>query len=506
MEIKREWLEELIFASGDARRFTQDSPVLPDVWIRYAQLLTRGKAPVLDLLLTPHADSTAGDLYLAVERRLAYERQEGGWWQQLRAPGGYLEQVRLEAEKYEIQGARGDEERDDAPADALNPNLAYNQSTVVGSFYLHEVVRVLLPLTQWWRHNVCRDKEDCRVANLDTGDGRKVLDDALDAIVELWKKRVKWEKARRKWEAAMRKNPGQRRRPPAAPHRTKEVDRLMDLLWIVKLVGGILAAAETPDPTPDPTWEKRKQKWDEILKEEAVLVDHFRRLLLAPLPMDGKCPDLPEVVPLYMISRNRKANATITFSVQAMKADAARRVFDASCAGLAWAILDSGIDATHPAFRKRTKDQKPFPSAFEDDKGKPANGTRVDGTFDFTRIRTLLSGKSSELKKRAEETSAETLSAEEELAKEQARAKKNANKIAHLERRLKCLRDRHDSLDTYTNRVSAAESAKEIKISLLRGRSIDWSELRPFLEMEHASGIYKAPEHEHGTHVAGILA
>jgi hypothetical protein len=35
-EPTRQDLEQLIFGGSDNRRFTQDSPILPEVWIKYA--------------------------------------------------------------------------------------------------------------------------------------------------------------------------------------------------------------------------------------------------------------------------------------------------------------------------------------------------------------------------------------------------------------------------------------------------------------------------------------
>ena len=35
--LDRDLMEQLLFGTGRARRFTQDSPVLPDVWLEYAK-------------------------------------------------------------------------------------------------------------------------------------------------------------------------------------------------------------------------------------------------------------------------------------------------------------------------------------------------------------------------------------------------------------------------------------------------------------------------------------
>ena len=63
--------------------------------------------------------------------------------------------------------------------------------------------------------------------------------------------------------------------------------------------------------------------------------------------------DVPKSL-VWSVSLNRNAVASIWRSSMAVKADAARRLFEVSCEGLSWAIIDSGIDATHPAFRNAT--------------------------------------------------------------------------------------------------------------------------------------------------------
>ena len=65
----------------------------------------------------------------------------------------------------------------------------------------------------------------------------------------------------------------------------------------------------------------------------------------------------------------------------AVKADAARRLFEINCSNLTWAVMDSGIDAGHPAFRMRDKQGNPEKDPFK---------TRVTATCDFTVIRRWL--------------------------------------------------------------------------------------------------------------------
>jgi subtilisin family serine protease len=85
------------------------------------------------------------------------------------------------------------------------------------------------------------------------------------------------------------------------------------------------------------------------------------------------------------ITVNRQARSSVRDSRRTVKADAATALFGVSCASITWAVLDSGIDATHPAFLERDADGElpaelvagPFRS-------------RVTATYDFTRFRQKL--------------------------------------------------------------------------------------------------------------------
>src|SRR4051812_41998451 len=88
--LNRDIMEQLIFGSGRVRRFTQDSPVLPDVWLEYASgsdgagRLTgptdsHDPFPPIKLLLTPFRDAAAGEVRNEVRARLERERQAKMW-------------------------------------------------------------------------------------------------------------------------------------------------------------------------------------------------------------------------------------------------------------------------------------------------------------------------------------------------------------------------------------------------------------------------------------------
>src|SRR3954451_6558598 len=73
--MKRDQIEELFYGKPEQqRRFTQDFPILPDVWIEY------GKAPDrrVEVLLMPHNESDAPRMARALRQRLEGDRTVAG--------------------------------------------------------------------------------------------------------------------------------------------------------------------------------------------------------------------------------------------------------------------------------------------------------------------------------------------------------------------------------------------------------------------------------------------
>ena len=66
----------------------------------------------------------------------------------------------------------------------------------------------------------------------------------------------------------------------------------------------------------------------------------------------AESPSVPEDAKIFSLSLNRHAEGSNLDSVRTTKADAAKRLFNISCANIAWAIIDSGINAHHHAFRR----------------------------------------------------------------------------------------------------------------------------------------------------------
>lgn len=328
-------LERWIFGSEAERRFTQDSPVLPEVWLRYGE---EPDAPQ-DLLLTPHQHSNAARLMRALRACLAVDRF--------------------------------------GPEEERSAEVALNEGYVVARLTLEQLVRCAVPLSPWWRR-----LWPPKARRLDT-----------------------WA---RKGAAALRESDS------PVPRQTGFREDWLS--WYLALLGRLML---DHGPAEAPSREKQMQIGAEML---------------AGLKRPGK----GERADLWTVNLNRQARTAISKSRLAVKADAAERVFSVKCSDLRWAIVDTGVDATHPAFRRRTSSGK-----LERDRWK----TRVIATYDFTRLRSVVSGQSGDL--------------------DEAQR-----------------RDLEHRIDT--------------------AQAIDWDALKPLLEIPHDRG-YVVPAVDHGTHVAGIV-
>ncbi len=104
IEIPHALVDYFLLGPPDDRRQMQDSPILNDVWAAFAHTPDKW----VDLLITPYKDKTASEVALEIEKRL------------VRSP-----------------------EDDD-------PNVAFLQGIVAARLYFREVLRVVIPMTDWW--------------------------------------------------------------------------------------------------------------------------------------------------------------------------------------------------------------------------------------------------------------------------------------------------------------------------------------------------------------------
>ena len=111
-----EYITRLAFNLGGRNRHTQNSPILPDVLVHYAEL-EKGKR--LDLLLTPD-------------------------WSKL--PGQLAQDLMKTMGKHVNSNAV-------SPAEDEH-EIAYNQSVVAVRLNFEELLSSVLPLSRWWRRRL----------------------------------------------------------------------------------------------------------------------------------------------------------------------------------------------------------------------------------------------------------------------------------------------------------------------------------------------------------------
>ena len=352
-------VQRVLYERGQGHRFTQDSPILLDVWVAYAE--QPGKR--VDLLLTPHEESSAGIL---------------------------AQKVRAQLGEVGAAGAR----------------IAHNKAYVAASLTFEELITKVLPLTKWWNQYV-----------FDKGRAALAAGNALrPETIHLLEAK----------EAGL---------PVSAS--------FSDLLQMVRVVGLI--------------------RWAELQADRKVQAEPtIEELVNAVLELVAKVQPLRDAAgpyTLWTISLNRQAEQAVWRSTLAVKADAARQLFNITCKNIRWAVIDSGIDARHPAFRRLDSSTgkiaaEPFRKKKDCEKERE-NCTRIEHTYDFTRLRRLF--------------------------------------------------DPGDPLYKQIMNGPAKDQFRDISDGLLSGRAIDWQPLRPLLEVSYHEPA-GAPKQVHGTHVAGILA
>lgn len=380
--MQRRQIEEMFYGKPEQqRRFTQDFPVLPDVWIEYGQNPNARQ----ELLLTPHNRSDASVLTQALRERLKAERD-----------------VKVDGQPY----------WDTAHVDLGRPRILFNESVVLASFTFWELIRVAMPLTDWWKRVVAPI------------DGAWTRENLVNIAKTADHYRI-----------------GDKRAPVGDPKLIKK---------LIAIVGAIESDRQLR-PLSDSALA------DEALAPEQI--DAFATLL-RDLTNPRESRGL-----LWSVSRNRPANTSVWRSRMSTKADAAARLFAVTTGGMRWAVLDTGIDARHPAFARRTRaGGEPVTEPDEDEYGNPQFASRVVRTYDFMRLKDLLDPET------------------RVMAENSAAAKLPKEKLDAL--------------------------LEDLEMYLKRGRGIDWDLLEPFLRIphdEHYAENYRI-DNPHGTHVAGIIA
>jgi hypothetical protein len=362
-------VELVLLGPTHDRRQLQDTPILGDVWAAFAAR----PAAAIDLLISPHRKYPAGPVAKKLADRLA---------------------------KLGMPHTPDNE-----------AHVAYLQGIVAARLFFAELVRVVVPMTGWWKEKRIVDQLESY---------------SKDSLVTVINELLEWARAKS---------------ADAQGKLAARFGRFTALERYVALGGLILWAAEKPSRADKGIGDALDEltKGDDVFRALAEVFDRIR---------DDPAVEDPLI---WQVSLNRKAMPALERSVPAVKGDAAKALFKVKCDEITWAVLDSGIDVTHPAFAG--------------DDGR----SRVVKAFDFTNIREVVSLDNLE-KTRAEERVARLLKKEAPSDKELAAASQDL--------------------------LMLAKDAEN-------DRPINWGLVAKFVEIPDPAAT--PPSGGHGTHVAGII-
>jgi hypothetical protein len=317
-------------------------------------------------------------------------------------------------------------------------NVAYLQGLIVAQLTFEEMARVIVPKTYWWLKRWSAPQVESAGKSAKKSAKKKSTTRAHE-LQQYNRKRIE-ELVRNILNLAEEWNSKKRlRRLPDIP----ALDRFIALT-------GLLLWAGANEPSVSDLSGSTREQIDAILKHAHAAVKEIadRLLKLAKAMLE----DETKTTLVWQVSLNRIAMPALTKSVGAVKADAATTLFKVDCSDITWAVLDSGIDGNHAAFRDRD--------------GKES---RVKRAFDFKGFRRIVS-----------------LSNSREVVRNQ---------------NIKALKE-DGTWERLLNPPDnpAADLEQLAKDAIKRG-PIQWEIVSRFVEIKPGT----PPSSNHGTHVAGIL-
>jgi subtilisin family serine protease len=224
--------------------------------------------------------------------------------------------------------------------------IAYLQGLVAVRMSLPDLLRVIVPLTYWW---------------------------SVRRIRTSWTQY----KTRKELAAALRKlfeslQEGQRSRRAVVYENFEAVQRYLALAGLLLWArdGGITGRNIRAGAKGDAASAAEAILALAVTKVDTI-VGNLVNLYNQIQKTSGADEDKAELI--FQVSLNRRAAPALHRSVPAVKGDAARTLFKVDTSKIAWAVLDSGVDRAHHAFRDKD------------------GLSRVKRTFDFTRIRQICS-------------------------------------------------------------------------------------------------------------------
>jgi serine protease AprX len=325
-------------------RYTQDGGIVTDVWLAFARDIDAYQR----VLVAPSVGCSAIDLGFSLHRAITDYR--------LMWPAN-------------------------VPRDPAGVSPLENFVAVTLNF--DELVRIVFPLTSWWHRKNLGALQ--RTANLSA----RKLDDMLERAIKI-KLGHEEEELNFRADAAAADVYPDRRILEAAP--------LAALIGVFYAARGNAHLFDTIAPE-DPTRELQEgefvmwvQNNAELIASEArkELARQYETALVAlrdKMRTENQVGQIAPEDPPEMIQRvflDREATlATDDDALCTIKSDAAYRVFDISCRNIIWAIIDSGIANTHPAFLDHNaRDRLGNPII-------PVPPHRIKATYDFTRIQLI---------------------------------------------------------------------------------------------------------------------
>jgi serine protease AprX len=446
-------IRRLVFETFGMRRFTQDSPVQPDVWIRFLKLAGRG-----DL------DTTRVSLLLVSKDTAAADGTPSGG-------GGQLaEDVRAAI----LNRSRDQERKPSRGAAKVTPEpmltkfkVAATSRAVAIDVTFEEMLTYLIPKTYWWSCVKNNFRDPAKLGKQLEGKYEEPIKDALLAFDDTEFFRFVALSAVVRYIADARRD-----RKAVATIRV--------------LINRLAPVYEQEEEDPDDRSLRREEEGSATVANLEELWESYaalaRRTFVSNVgkkaekrTTDGAAAALKTQSFIWAINRNRRMRAQaappVNLSIHGtirsparlssltVKADAAITLFSISTNDLTWAVVDTGIDANHPAFVRMTADKTSSKMR--------VIGTRVVGTLDFTRLRNLL----------AEEFDVGDLIKKIEWEGRPTRQEQ----ISRVHKTMDSLRRRN-----------------------VNGRELDWTLVEPLIRLNPQTA--PSPPDPHGTHVAGILA
>lgn len=478
-ERQTDFINRLLYETPGGVRFTQDSPILTNVWQNYA-MAPRGRQK---LILTVKNNKGAGQAALELREMLGNFRRRV--------------QAAISADADQSEGAYapaipigdlpGEKKRGEA-------RISYIEGQISAELYFDEMMRLVLPLTPWWSETYRKLNFLGKHHYMGNWVRFPMAEDRLAGYLRdgLLNMRVEIDAENGARVDNLRTALGL-----ADDAYSRRIRRLpSDLMWLLR-IGGVIGRAFSNgyDLLQENTGGQAVEEYDapglaleeefnnrrsglpddedlEAVQARATWITNTRTELVSGFTdlyefwSREAEPQHPEPY-VWRVTRNRPIHLAVNKSSLTVKADAARRLFDISCKKITWAVVDSGIDGGHPAFRDHSS---PDPKA-----------TRVTRTLDFTRIREILDY--------------DFISSEgRDGVGDQGDYQKLLEKVAAnlSQRRTK---------DGETAESRAAEKIRRLSQRMKRGQNIDWEDIEPLVLNKDPD----PPSNDHGTHVAGIL-